>query len=177
LPETFQQCIGVTSIPPVRITVDRRALITLARVFTAALPWEGCALLLGRTGRCPHLQRIWPCLNSWPERSARHRRFALDPREQLQAQRWCRQHGLAVIAAAHSHPSGEPVPSALDRQLVLAPDLLLIAAPVAAPGAAALGGAPDAGAFGWQWAFWWIAEAEETGQSGVATPLPWTMAD
>ena len=111
---------------PVRITVDPRALMVLQRVMTAAAPLEGCALLLGTTGPSWHLQQVWPCLNAWPVASERCRRFALDPREQLLAQRWARQRGMQVLGCAHSHPTSAPVPSATDLALTLAPTLLLI---------------------------------------------------
>jgi proteasome lid subunit RPN8/RPN11 len=172
LPETFQQCIGVTSITPVRITVDRGALITLERVLSAASPAEGCALLLGTAGRSTHVQQIWPCLNCWPDPPQRCRRFALDPREQLQAQRWCRQRGLGVIGVAHSHPSSAPVPSDLDCQLTLAPALMLIGTPMAAPAAK-----PQGHDCRWQWAFWWLDEPAAGSDLSAPMPLPWTMAD
>lgn len=157
----------MTSNTPVRLTVDQHVLITLARVFAAAEPWEGCALLLGDPGPCPHVRQIWPCLNVWPVRAERHRRFALDPREQLLAQRWSRQRGVAVLGSAHSHPCGEPRPSSVDRALSVAPALALIGA---RGGDASLQG-------GWAWGFWWLDEPNSRGTAGKVVPLPWTMED
>ncbi len=34
----------------------------------------------------------------------RDSRFALDPREQIAAQRWARLRGLEVLGVCHSHP-------------------------------------------------------------------------
>ncbi|MFQ6538911.1 MULTISPECIES: M67 family metallopeptidase [Aphanothece] len=125
---------------------------------TCAAPEEGCALLLGRRGSphgaaVPwHGQRIWPCLNTWPEPAERRRRFAIDPREQLLAQKWARQRGLAVLGAAHSHPSGQAVPSPTDCALTLAPALMLI---LAADG---------------DLAAWWLDDTDRQPQ-----PLPWRM--
>ncbi|MEB3233988.1 MAG: M67 family metallopeptidase [Cyanobacteriota bacterium] len=136
-------------------------------MLTAARPWEGCALLLGRQGLCPHLQQVWPCLNNWPELAERPRRFALDPREQLLAQRWARSRGLAVLGSAHSHPSSDPTPSALDLALTVAPALVVIAGV----------GADHRGASPWQWGFWWLAESQALGSAPEPLPLPWTMAD
>ncbi|MBM5802850.1 MAG: M67 family metallopeptidase [Cyanobacteria bacterium K_DeepCast_35m_m2_155] len=164
--------MGVTSITPVRITVDRGALITLESVLGAASPAEGCALLLGSAAACTRVQQIWPCLNCWPDPAQRHRRFALDPREQLHAQRWCRQRGLGVIGVAHSHPSSDPVPSELDCQLTMAPALMLIGTPLGA-----LADLPQGHSCRWQWAFWWLDEPAEDGKLRAPTPLPWTMAD
>ena len=93
----------------------------------AAEPHEGCALLLGRQHDADlALERIWPCCNSWQPAEQRSKRFLLDPREQLQAQRWARDHQLQVIGAAHSHPTSPAVPSRTDRELCLGPTLMLI---------------------------------------------------
>lgn len=154
----------MTSITPVRLTVDRRVLITLGRVFDAAQPWEGCALLLGQPGSHTHLQQIWPCLNSWPDGPERTRRFSVDPREQLLAQRWARQRGLAVLGSAHSHPQSAAIPSRLDQELTVAPALMLI------------GGRPqDRPQSHWDWAFWWLEEPAADAVNPAPTPLPWTM--
>ena len=120
----------MTAIAPARLAVDRRALTVLERVFTAALPHEGCAL---------------------------------DPREQLVAQRWARERGLVVLGSAHSHPLSRPEPSALDQELCFAPALMLIGAPAQQPG-------------GWAFAFWWV----DDGMAGLPPEprrLPWRMVD
>lgn len=110
---------------PAELGIGRQALTLLEAVLVAAAPEEGCALLLGR--RDPwSVRRIWPCLNVWEPPAERRRRFALDPREQLLAQKWARSRGLTVLGSAHSHPLSEPVPSALDRSLAFTPTLMLI---------------------------------------------------
>jgi [CysO sulfur-carrier protein]-S-L-cysteine hydrolase len=110
---------------PAELGIGRQALTLLEAVLEAAAPEEGCALLLGR--RDPwSVRRIWPCLNVWEPPAERRRRFALDPREQLLAQKWARFRGLTVLGSAHSHPLSEPVPSALDRSLAFTPTLMLI---------------------------------------------------
>ncbi|MGC6483670.1 MAG: M67 family metallopeptidase [Synechococcus sp.] len=136
--------IGQPAQTPWSLVVDSELLIILRSTLQAALPEEGCALLLGQrqpSGWC--LQHIWPCCNVWhpgiaalPEaaessadtalRPSRRQRFALDPREQLLAQRWARQRGLAVIGTAHSHPQGDAVPSRCDRDWLRSPALMLI---------------------------------------------------
>ena len=128
--------------------------MVLQRVMTAASPQEGCALLLGTTGSHWHLQQVWPCLNSWPQAAERTRRFALDPREQLLAQRWGRQRGLDVLGCAHSHPSSEAIPSPTDLALILAPALLLIR-----------------GQRG-EWRSWWINDEPTTLQEVPFSPDP-----
>ena len=153
----------MAAITPVQLTVDRHALTVLGRVFDAARPAEGCALLLGTTGQSWHLRHVWPCLNVWPQPAQRTRRFSLDPREQLLAQRWARQRGLVVLGAGHSHPSSAPVPSAVDRALTLAPALLLIA------------GLNSSAAPGWSWGCWWLPESEPGDPPAMPQRLPWTM--
>jgi [CysO sulfur-carrier protein]-S-L-cysteine hydrolase len=150
---------------PEELGLGRQALTVLEAVLLAAAPEEGCALLLGR--RDPwHIDRIWPCLNVWEPPPERRRRFALDPREQLQAQKWARARGLTVLGSAHSHPLSAPVPSALDRSLAFAPTLMLIlgqAGCLASP-AASVGEA-------WSLACWWLPE------HGPPRPLAWRMDD
>lgn len=144
----------------------------MERVLKAAAPEEGCALLIGSapSAVCWHVLWVWPCLNVWEPSSERPRRFAVDPREQLLAQKWARaRHGL-VLGAAHSHPDGMPVPSALDLRLTFPPTLMAILGRSA--------GREEAGS--WQLVCWWIPEAA-AGVTGNPPPHPrrlaWKMAD
>ncbi|KEF41933.1 MAG: hypothetical protein ER33_08705 [Cyanobium sp. CACIAM 14] len=141
---------------PAELRIDRQALTVLEAVLAAAAPEEGCALLLGH--RDPwRVRLVWPCLNVWEPSAERGRRFALDPREQLQAQKWARARGQRVLGAAHSHPMSEPVPSALDRSLAFRPTLMLI-----------LGQPPGAPR---GLACWWLPE------QGGPRRLAWRMDD
>ena len=159
---------------PELLRLRRRELTVLRRVLQAAWPQEGCALLLGLWGPAagdggaggetaaespPWLEvvHIWPCLNVWQPAGERQRRFALDPREQLLAQRWGRERGLRVLGSAHSHPCSEPVPSRTDRELAVAPTLQLILSPLQH----------------WRPACWWL-EAPATGPLQVL-PMAWRM--
>lgn len=145
----------------------------------AAQPWEGCALLLGEDARAPgaagiaassgfgraeasralRIRLIWPCLNVWEPAAERTRRFLLDPREQLLAQRWGRERGLQVLGSAHSHPCSDPVPSATDLALAFAPTLQLILSPRT----------------DWAPACWWLALNAEG--PPIPRPLRWRMVD
>jgi len=137
----------VTARWPERLDTDRHCLIVLERVLRAAAPQEGCALLLGHwRDQQLRLERIWPCRNSWEPAEQRCHRFHLDPREQLLAQKWCRERGLQVIGAAHSHPTSAAVPSGTDLELCFGPTLMLIHSGVG----------PAADAF----RAWWIPAAE-----------------
>ncbi|MEI8252140.1 MAG: M67 family metallopeptidase [Synechococcus sp. ELA057] len=150
-------------------------LTQLRRTLVAALPEEGCALLLGEplpqpsfaVGSQWRLTRIWPCRNSWMPQQERFRRFALDPREQLLAQRWARQRGLAVLGSAHSHPRGQPRPSGTDLALAYTPALQLILAP----------------ADGWRPRAWWLEATPAGPAAAIAVPCRldppslWRMED
>ncbi len=144
---------------PEQLRADRHCLMVLARTLSSAEPEEGCALLLGRgDGARLTLVESWPCLNRWQPAGERHRRFSLDPREQLLAQRWARARGLQVIGTAHSHPTSAAVPSATDLALCWGPTLMLIRSglePV--DGGADRGGANGMAAAGAEGVrAWWI---------------------
>jgi proteasome lid subunit RPN8/RPN11 len=164
------QSTAVTESAPGSILIRSQALTVLRAVLASALPLEGCALLLGEPvapvnadprecGLCWRLQWIWPCLNVWLPLSERRRRFAIDPREQLLAQRWCRDRRLQVLGSAHSHPHSQPRPSATDLSLAFIPTLQLILSPQQ----------------DWLPHCWWL-EGTPDGAT-TARPLPWTMED
>lgn len=69
---------------------------------------EICGLLLGGEGR---IAAILPATNIAAD-PARH--FELDPVMLLKAHRQARAGGAGIMGHYHSHPSGEPVPSATD---------------------------------------------------------------
>lgn len=142
---------------PTALVSQRWLRAQLQRLLATPSPEEGCVLLLGDGGDRHglwRLRRLWPCLNVWPQAAQRPRRFAIDPREQLLAQRWCRERGLEVLGHAHSHPHSPPVPSATDRRLCVTPVLMLIQGPEG------------------EQRIWWLA-----GEAAEPLPLPWTMED
>ena len=145
----------MTSFTPSGLAADAGLLIVLGRLLAVAAPEEGCALLLGDGARSVwRLRRLWPCCNVWPEPGERHERFAIDPREQLVAQRWARERGWQVLGVAHSHPSSAPVPSRTDCSLCLPPALMVIQGVEA------------------ELLAWWLADADRQPRQ-----LPWTMED
>jgi len=149
---------SVAEITPEAIHLRPSALTLLHHLLALPAPEEGCALLLGRReGGLWRIERIWPCLNVWEPRAERDHRFAVDPLEQLHAQKWGRSHGLMLLGSAHSHPAAEPVPSATDRALTVAPALMLIR------------GCSGQGEV--ELACWWLPE------EGPPRPLPWRMED
>jgi proteasome lid subunit RPN8/RPN11 len=180
----------VNSVTPAELQIDRQALTVLRTVLAQPAPREGCALLLG--SRCPRatgaqadgvrsaagsiwrLRRIWPCLNVWQPAEERLRRFRIDPREQLLAQKWGRCRGLEVLGSAHSHPAGAAIPSSTDQALTLGPTLMLILA--------GGGTAPDRLVQG-ELGCWWLPDPElpdpQGFDQGIAAPRPlvWRMED
>ncbi len=128
------------------------SLMILKSSLLAASPEEGCALLIGQQQQAhplkPSIQTsicmIWPCMNVWetnalnfPESTLRDQiksqsnhskanRFAIDPREQLNAQRWARAHEFLILGNAHSHPKGDAVPSLIDKSWTFSSGIMAI---------------------------------------------------
>lgn len=94
------------------IAVDARVLRQLVAVARAALPEECCGLLLG--GMAGQGRRITALLPARNVATARTRAFAIDPAVLIAAQKAARGGGPAVLGAYHSHPGGDPTPSAAD---------------------------------------------------------------
>lgn len=134
---------------PGLLEFDGDCLMVLRRSLLVLAPQEGCALLLGEQAQASsspssshwRVQLIWPCCNVWasgmaslPEDSdcvrkslpSRQSRFALDPLEQIQAQRWARERNWHILGSAHSHPCGDAVPSMVDRRWAVASSLMVI---------------------------------------------------
>jgi len=137
---------------PAFIQFDADSLIVLKNTLLASKPYEGCALLIGDNNLSVNyhkrngykIQVIWPCCNIWEpgilnpyntqnpkdkpaeKGCTRKNRFAIDPREQLLAQKWARGRNLKILGSAHSHPYGEALPSAIDRAWKFAPGLMII---------------------------------------------------
>jgi proteasome lid subunit RPN8/RPN11 len=194
------QGTGEPSSTPAAIHFDRQALTVLLEALAAPAPEEGCALLLGRPlSGAWTVDLIWPCLNTWSPRQERHRRFAIDPREQLLAQKWARLQGLRVLGAAHSHPHAAAVPSSTDLTLTLGPTVMVILGwcgssesplpPAPHPGSARPQGRDGLG-FRAELACWWLPEtpleplpvdADHDGSAAArqtrARRLPWRMED
>lgn len=169
----------VIPVTPAELLIDRQALTVLRSVLAQAAPREGCALLLGSRagaagqsagGAIWRLERIWPCLNVWDPPQERGRRFRIDPREQLLAQKWGRVRALEVLGSAHSHPDGAAVPSATDLALTFGPTLMLILAGAAAADRLAEG----------ELGCWWLPDpqlADPQAGAARAQPLMWRMED
>ncbi len=121
----------------------------LVKSLLAVAPEEGCALLIGKQkNQQIHIAEkwtyqiclIWPCRNIWepglrtpkefPEQikiqESRRNRFAIDPKDQIRAQKWARSRNLFVLGSAHSHPDNLSIPSKTDIAWTFSPSLMLI---------------------------------------------------
>lgn len=72
-------------------------------------PHECCGLLLGEGDAITHAQ---PTANVHPD-PARH--FEIDPAALIAAYKAQRDGGARIVGYYHSHPTGDPRPSATDR--------------------------------------------------------------
>lgn len=106
------------------ICISRALVASLLERAVASPNVEICGLLLGE-GDTVREARAAANVAQDPAR-----RFEIDPAVLLGVHRAARQGGLQVLGHYHSHPSGEPVPSACDAALALEPAALwLIVAP------------------------------------------------
>jgi len=78
-------------------------------------PEECCGVLLGTNGsEVPRVSMLLPIENVHEEE--RRRRFLIDPRDYLAAEREARARGLVVLGIYHSHPDHPAQPSEHDRK-------------------------------------------------------------
>lgn len=124
-------------------TVEHIQIITAHAQQT--YPEECCGLLIGKIDRfrSPEVRlllEVWQTQNTWDRESAaamaelmstspdqakqdqvnqdnltKTRRYWIDPKEILEAQRYARQQNLEIIGIYHSHPDHPAVPSECDR--------------------------------------------------------------
>ncbi len=127
--------------------------LVLCENLKAVEPQEGCAILIGQKKTSTNdkekyfwqIKNIWQCCNVWEESASRfleptvdlrkkkklkslskRSRFEIDPKDQIAAQRWARKYNLEVLCCAHSHPSGENIPSKIDLLWHSSPGLMVI---------------------------------------------------
>ena len=101
-----------SDIGPPHVLSPALAAALLAEA-TRAWPNEACGLLLGGVDAGPDgIAAILPAANLAPDPS---RQFEIDPAALISAHRAARHGGPPVLGHYHSHPSGDPAPSATDR--------------------------------------------------------------
>ncbi|WP_417518428.1 M67 family metallopeptidase [Minwuia sp.] len=92
------------------------------QVLGAALPNEGCGLLIGtRDGARVTIADVIESPNLSVNAP---KAFEIDPGLRLRTQRAARAEGLEIVGHFHSHPFGQPVPSDCDRAEAHEPDLV-----------------------------------------------------
>jgi len=101
----------MTALKPLRIAVADLAAIRASAA--AAHPREACGLLVG--GADGRVNRVEPADNVAAEPE---RRFSIDPITLFRLHKALRGTADALIGHWHSHPRGEAVPSACDREMV-----------------------------------------------------------
>ncbi|HHP7245697.1 MAG TPA: Mov34/MPN/PAD-1 family protein [Elainellaceae cyanobacterium] len=98
-------------------------------------PDECCGIMLGLDQRgdrpCKILVELWTVSNAWDmdaanamadvdaqfstDNSTKSRRYWIDPRDMLSAQRCARDRQMTIIGIYHSHPDHSAIPSECDR--------------------------------------------------------------
>ena len=90
------------------IEVTREVIGAVQRAALEAHPREACGVLLGEGGR------IAACVETRNVHPAPETRFEIDPQALIDAHRAAREGGPQVAGYFHSHPNGNPAPSATD---------------------------------------------------------------
>lgn len=97
------------------VTISRSILAGMKKAAGAAAPREACGLLFGEAGRISGFVET-ANVADMPEM-----RFEIDPAALFAALRAERAGGPPLLGYWHSHPSGDPMPSATDAAMA-APD-------------------------------------------------------
>ena len=87
-------------------------------------PDEACGILLCHHEIPQQIQEVYPTRNVTIEDPAR--RYLVDPKDFLKADRWAEQKGLNICGFYHSHPDHPASPSEYDRKLAWEGYLYLI---------------------------------------------------
>lgn len=85
------------------LIIPRPDYDALRRHAEEAYPHECCGILIGAVeGDTRTVQFVIRCRNARTD--SPHRRYEIDPRELIRAQREARQRGLEIVGFYHSHP-------------------------------------------------------------------------
>lgn len=94
-----------------RITISSSVVTTIQRAAEISAPFEACGLLFGQGG---HVNGASIAENVAAEP---RRTFEIDPAALFAALREERAGGAQILGYWHSHPSGDPTPSATDAAM------------------------------------------------------------
>lgn len=103
--------VEATSSGRTDLWVRDEVLSGLAEIAQAHHPNEACGILLGNGNR---IDRAIEAQNTHPTPKTH---FEIDPQALIDAHRAEREGGPQVIGYFHSHPTGDPSPSATDRAM------------------------------------------------------------
>lgn len=107
-----KKCSPSTGSGRTDVAVSSEVLAALIDAARAAHPHEACGILLGEGER---ITAAVPAANIHP---APHTHFEIDPAALIAAHRAARAPGAPqVLGYYHSHPAGDPVPSATDQAM------------------------------------------------------------
>ena len=96
-------------------TAEQRDAV--ARHGEVGYPDEVCGFLLGTQASGEKVVReVRPVANVWEETGQRCRRFLIEPRDFVQAERDARAAGWDILGFYHSHPDHPARPSETDRE-------------------------------------------------------------
>ena len=96
-------------------TAEQRDAV--ARHGEEGYPDEVCGFLLGTQANGEKVVReVRPVANVWAETEQRRRRFLIEPRDFVQAERDARAAGWDILGFYHSHPDHLARPSETDRE-------------------------------------------------------------
>lgn len=96
-----------------RLEISRYVLIGISQISAAAAPREACGLLFGSANRISD----WQVAENVAETPEIH--FEIDPRTLFTALKAERSGGPPIAGYWHSHPSGDPTPSATDAAMAV----------------------------------------------------------
>jgi len=95
------------------LRIARHALAEIRADCAARAPEEACGLLLGESLRVTHVVAAANVADD------RLRHFEIDPAVLFAAHRAARAGGPTILGCYHSHPDGDPMPSATDAARAL----------------------------------------------------------
>lgn len=97
------------------IIISRKHIQQMCKHGEDTYPYECCGILLGKKAG-DDLRVIEVLRAENVHRDSKHIRYAIAPREYLQAERLADSRGLQVVGLYHSHPDHKPKPSFYDLE-------------------------------------------------------------
>ncbi len=100
-----------------KVLINQKLLDRIKDLLLETYPYEGCGFLLGlKNQENLEIFDCYPVENAWPKVEERRRRFAINPKDYLLAEKVAESKGLSLVGVYHSHPNYQAVPSAFDAE-------------------------------------------------------------